>query len=119
MQLPDAMPLVIDHMGKPEAISASDKTVRALAARSRLGEVHVKLNGAYRLGGLDAGALARLWLGELGADRLLWGSDWPCTNHESCADYSLLLRALHDWLGDDSVIETILTTNPKRVYWSD
>ena len=118
-QLPDAMPLVIDHMGKPEAASANDKTVRTLGARARRGNVHIKLSGAYRLGGLDAGELARLWLRELGADRLLWGSDWPCTNHESCADYSLLLKSLHDWLGDEAVIEKVLTSNPQRVYWGD
>lgn len=115
MQLPDAMPLVIDHIGKSEAISVSDKTVPALGARSRRAKVHVKLRGAYRLGGLDAGALSRLWLGELGADRLLWGSDWPCTNHESLTDYPMLLRTLHDWLVDKAVIETILTTNPQRM----
>ena len=106
-------------MGKPEAISANDKTVRALSARSRREKVHVKLSGAHRLGGLDAGALARLWLGELGADRLLWGSDWPCTNHESCADYPMLLRSLHDWLGEDAVVEKVLTANPQRVYWTN
>ena len=77
------------------------------------------MSGAHRLGGLDAGTLARLWLGELGADRLLWGSDWPCTNHESLADYSLLLRALHDWLGDEAVIGKVLTANPRRVYWGN
>ena len=117
MQLPDAMPLVIDHMGKPEAISSNDKTVRALSARR--GKVHVKLSGAYRLGGLDAGALSRLWLGELGVDRLLWGSDWPWTNHESCADYPMLLKALHGWLGDEAVIEKVLRANPQHVYWGN
>jgi hypothetical protein len=60
-------------MGKPETMAAGDATVRALATRARQAPVHVKLSGAYRLGGLDAGALARLWLGELGLDRLLWG----------------------------------------------
>ena len=73
-QLPGSLPLVIDHMGKPAAVSAADATVRALARRARLGgQVHIKLSGAYRLGGLDAGALARLWLAEIGPDRLLWG----------------------------------------------
>ena len=62
---------------------------------------------------------ARLWLRELGADRLLWGSDWPCTNHESFADYSTLRKSLHDWLGHEAFIETILTTNSERVYWGD
>jgi predicted TIM-barrel fold metal-dependent hydrolase len=65
-QLPAALPLVVDHMGKPETVAPRDASVRALAARAQQASVHVKLSGAYRLGGLDAGALARLWLGELG-----------------------------------------------------
>ena len=118
-QLPGEMPLVIDHMGKPEAISADDTTVRALTGRSRRSNVHIKLSGAYRLGGLNPGELARLWLGELGAGRLLWGSDWPCTNHESLANYLRLLNSLHEWLGDEAVIEKVLSTNPRRLYWAD
>lgn len=118
-QLPGEVPLVIDHMAKPEAISAHDATMRALSGRARRGQVHVKLSGAYRLGGLDAGKLSRLWLAELGADRLLWGSDWPCTNHEALADYPALLQSLRGWLGEAAVIETVLSTNPQRLYWAD
>lgn len=116
-QLPTALPLVIDHLSKPQAASAADATVRALAKRARQGEVHVKLSGAYRLGGVDAGALARLWLGELGPQRLLWGSDWPCTNHEAHADYSALWRALDDWLEDESAAHATRVKNPQRLYW--
>ena len=116
-QLPAALPLVIDHMGKPEAVSAGDATVRALAARARQAPVHVKLSGAYRLGGLDAGALARLWLGELGPQRLLWGSDWPCTNHEAQADYPALRHALDDWLDDAGAADAARVDNPHRLYW--
>lgn len=118
-QLPAKMPLVIDHMGKPEAISTDDATVRALTGRARHSKVYLKLSGAYRLGGLNPGELSRLWLGELGAERLLWGSDWPCTNHESLANYPVLLRSLHAWLGDEAVIEKVLSTNPQRLYWAD
>lgn len=117
--LPGELPLVIDHMGKPEAISANDATVRALTGRARRCSVHLKLSGAYRLGGLNPGELSRLWLGELGAERLLWGSDWPCTNHESLANYPRLLNSLHEWLGDEAVIETVLSTSPRRLYWAD
>ncbi len=78
--------------------------------------MHVKLSGAYRLGGRDPGALARLWLGELGLHSLLWGSDWPCTNHESQADYPALLDALYDWVGDQAA-PAILVDNPTRLYW--
>jgi predicted TIM-barrel fold metal-dependent hydrolase len=116
-QLPAGLPLVIDHMGKPDAVAASDASVRALAARSRQTPVHVKLSGAYRLGGLDASALARLWLGELGPDRLLWGSDWPCTNHEAQADYPALRHALDSWLADAAAANAALATNPDRLYW--
>ena len=116
-QLPAAVPLVIDHLGKPGAASAADATVRALARRARQGGVHVKLSGAYRLGGLDAGALARLWLSELGPQRLLWGSDWPCTNHEAYADYSALWRTLDDWLDDEPAAHAARVENPQRLYW--
>lgn len=116
-QLPAGLPLVIDHMGKPGAVSASDATVRALAARAGQASVHVKLSGAYRLGGCDAGALARLWLAELGPQRLLWGSDWPCTNHEALADYTALRHALDGWLGDATAVHATLVNNPQRLYW--
>ncbi len=116
-QLPAEVPLVIDHMGKPDAVAAGDATVRALAERARRAAVHVKLSGAYRLGGLDAGALARLWLGELGLARLLWGSDWPCTNHEAHADYPALHQALDDWLQDSAAAEAARVDNPARLYW--
>jgi predicted TIM-barrel fold metal-dependent hydrolase len=118
-QLPGEMPLVIDHMAKPEAVSGGDATVLALSGRARRGHVHLKLSGAYRLGELNPGELSRLWLGELGADCLLWGSDWPCTNHESQANYPALLGSLHEWLGDEAAVEAVLSTNPRRLYWPD
>lgn len=119
-QLPFSIPLVIDHMGKPANSEAADPTVLALlrrARQSRPGSTHVKLSGAYRLEGLDAATLARLWLEELGVASLLWGSDWPCTNHEERADYADLFSSLARWLPADS-IGAILSDNPERVYWS-
>ena len=116
-QLPQGLPLVVDHMGKPGKASAHDPTIQALTARARRSQVHIKLSGAYRLGALDSGELARLWLGELGAERLLWGSDWPCTNHEAFADYPTLFNSLHEWLGDQAVIGKVLSINPQRLYW--
>ena len=117
--LPATLPLVVDHMGKPDAVSTHDATVQALVARARRAPVHVKLSGAYRLGGLNAGALARLWLAELGPQALLWGSDWPCTNHEDHADYPALWRALDDWLRDPAAAQAARVDNPQRLYWGD
>lgn len=117
-QLPGHVPLVIDHMGKPRAVSTGDATVACLAARARQSPVHVKLSGAYRLGGLDPAALARLWADTLGPQSLLWGSDWPCTNHEQAAVYPRLLGALHAWLPPQQV-QGVLADNPHALYWRD
>lgn len=116
--LPDALPLVIDHMGKPDRPDAADPTVVSVLARTRRSDVHVKLSGAYRLGGRDPRAIARVWLDLLGPDRLLWGSDWPCTNHEAAADYPDLLGQLVDWVGEGPC-DGILRTNPGRLYWRE
>lgn len=115
-RLPPDLPLVVDHMAKPIAVDVADATVSALAGRAGRSPVHIKLSGAYRLGGLNPADLARLWLSVLGPDRLLWGSDWPCTNHEAMADYAQLLRSLTDWLGPE-VAEQVLTNNPAALYW--
>lgn len=115
-QLPAQVPVVIDHMGKPDTVAAHDPTVVAVRARARSAPVHVKLSGAYRLAGRDPGALARLWRDELGGGALLWGSDWPCTNHEDQADYPRLLGALHDWVGEVAA-QRALTDNPLALYW--
>lgn len=131
--LPLALPLVIDHFGKPAQASLQDATVAALRQRSRHGaaaagaapktskmpNLHVKLSAAYRLGSaVKPQALARLWLDELGPQALLWGSDWPCTNHEAKADYPALHAALDDWLGHEpGVVEAVRSCNAMRLYW--
>jgi len=118
VQLPSDIPLVVDHMGKPNQALVSDASVAALLARSQRAPTYVKLSGAYRLGDVDPVTLARVWLNELGADALLWGSDWPCTNHEHFANYPDLLAALESWVGD-AHLNQVLSLNPQRLYWSD
>jgi predicted TIM-barrel fold metal-dependent hydrolase len=81
--------------------------------------VYIKLSAAYRLQAeLNPKDLAALWLGELGPQALLWGSDWPCTNFETKADYPALHGALEDWLGQDAgAVEAARSANPMRLYW--
>lgn len=116
-QLPRDLPVVVDHMARPAAARASDPTVAALTSRARHGPVHVKLSGAYRLEGRDAKAVAQLLLGELGAASLLWGSDWPCTNHEQFAQYQVLAESLNEWVGPDAAAMA-LGANPEALYWT-
>jgi predicted TIM-barrel fold metal-dependent hydrolase len=120
--LPQALTVVIDHFAKPEKASLRDETVVAVQRRSTgaaLPNVYVKLSAAYRLKAeLNPRDLAALWLGELGPQALLWGSDWPCTNFEVKADYPVLHGALEDWLVQDAgAVEAARSVNPMRLYW--
>lgn len=115
-RVPADLPLVVDHMARPASVSRADPSVSALVRRARHAPVYVKLSGAYRLGGRDPVALAQLWAEELGVGRLLWGSDWPCTNHEPEADYAKLLDALFSWIERDDA-QAVLVDNPNRLYW--
>jgi len=115
-QLPTDMPLVVDHMAKPSEAQTTDATIRTLVRRAETNPTHIKLSGAYRLGGVDAASLAHIWLHELGPQALLWGSDWPCTNHEQLAHYPSLLGQLQSWVGADN-LDTVLSHNPQRLYW--
>lgn len=114
-QLPTEIPLVVDHMAKPEQARLFDASVRALVHRATSTPTYVKLSGAYRLGRVDAAALAQIWLDVLGPQALLWGSDWPCTNHEHLAQYDTLFAALQTWVGR-AYLADILVNNPERLY---
>lgn len=116
-QLPSHLPLVIDHMGKPDAVRRDDPTVVTLVRQAATRRLWIKLSGPYRLQGRDPGALAQLWHSELGSAALLWGSDWPFTNHEHEARYDVLHRALFDWLDEATAVQ-VLRDNPNALYWS-
>ncbi len=121
--LPQALPVVVDHFAKPAKASLQDATVVALRERAQrvgAGDVYIKLSAAYRLGaGVSPQGLARLWRDELGPQALLWGSDWPCTNHEAQADYPALHAALDAWLEyDPRLLTQVRSDNPMRLYWN-
>lgn len=115
-QLPGELPLVVDHMTKPMAIDATDVSVATLVRRSKTAPTFVKLSGAYRLNGLNAAKTAHLLMDELGPASILWGSDWPCTNHEQFAHYSELISAMQGWV-DSVLVEQVMVRNPMGLYW--
>lgn len=117
-QLPSDVPLVVDHMAKPVEAAANDPSIAALVKHANNAAVHVKLSGAYRLGRVNATAVAQILLNELGPQALLWGSDWPCTNHEQFADFENLIAQAHDWIGA-SDFEQVMVSNPSGLYWGE
>ncbi len=123
--VPQDVIVVLDHFAKPLAALHADETVRAVCARQKAGtETYITLSGSYRLSRCDTASskkfskdLAALWVTVVGPHHLLWGSDWPCTNYESEANYLRLRDALDQWLPDAEERLAALHTNPARLYW--
>lgn len=94
--------LVVDHMGRPSAVTPEDcpgfQALCALAAHTRL---WVKLSGPYRFAA-DATVTASALRRRFPADRLLWGSDWPWTQHETGRTYQECLSQRQAWLDPKS-----------------
>jgi predicted TIM-barrel fold metal-dependent hydrolase len=108
--------VVFDHFGNPGPGEARiEATIGAAKGLARERPVWVKLSGPYRLGGADPEALAARWIEALGPANLVWGSDWPWTNHEGKNDYRRLRAALDDWVGP-ALAPAILWDNAARLY---
>lgn len=116
-------PLVLDHCGVPDiAGGAFDSWASAIADLARLPNVNVKLSGitAYCAPGTAGLATLRPWvahvLDKFGADRMVWGSDWPVV---------VLGSGLREWIGLTDELLTALSPaekasighlNARRIY---
>ena len=108
--------VVFDHFGNPGAApAAQDATFAAVSSLARARAVWVKLSAPYRLGGADPAALAARWLDSVGEQSLVWGSDWPWTNHESENNYGRLRDGLDRWVGAARA-RAIVWDNAARLY---
>lgn len=112
--------VVIDHFGRPDnALGINDPGFRWLLQAARDEGVWVKISAAYRNWPDPAGAQARdavhLLLEHAGAERLLWGSDWPHTQHPDI-DYETTWRAFLLWFDDPKLREQVLSGNARRCF---
>lgn len=109
--------VVVDHFGRPDpALGVGDPGFAALLAAGRSRRVWVKVSGAYRNGdGGDGEATALAAMPRLkdalGLDRLVWGSDWPHTRHESYISVERMRRCLDEWVIDDATRKRIMGAN--------
>lgn len=93
--------LVIDHFGLPsEPDTNNDPMIRAVAGLSDRSGLHFKFAAHYRTA-FDLVPHATELLSLLPADHIVWGSDWPHTQHEGCVDYAEVWTRSKDW-GDVS-----------------
>jgi predicted TIM-barrel fold metal-dependent hydrolase len=105
-------PLVIDHMGR--VASTRTPEFRAILNAAARPGTWVKLSGPYRFAA-DAKDAAAALLDRAGAARLLWGSDWPWTQHPEIARYADTLAWLEHWVPDERRRRAILEHNPRRL----
>lgn len=108
--------LVVDHFGLPGGDGVSDWLLRAAAG----GRTWVKLSAAYRswpdAHGAQARGAAHTLLQAFGPERLLWGSDWPHTQHRERVTYTAAHAALADWVPDAAARQRILAETPAELF---
>ncbi|MDR5760299.1 amidohydrolase family protein [Caballeronia sp. LZ035] len=117
--------VVIDHFGRPDpAHGAADPGFRYLLTTASSGKVWVKLSAAYRnvMGenGMALGqTLAAALLDAFGPERLVWGSDWPHTQHRSLIDYDDARAALEHWIPDTAQRTAVMRDSARTLFRFD
>lgn len=129
-RLPDILPallaaqcrVVVDHFGRPDpALGVADPGFQYLLRQADSGRVWVKLSAPYRNWPASActtsGRIAaRQLLDAYTAARLMWGSDWPHTEHRHLASYSAAVRWLDAWIDDPVQRRMVLADTPLRLF---
>ncbi|MFL9950653.1 amidohydrolase family protein [Paraburkholderia agricolaris] len=114
------VPVVVDHFGRPDPQKGiRDPGFRSLLGYGKTGRVWIKVSGAYRCAA-PGSDFVREATGQLvehfGAARLMWGSDWPHTQHEQVMNYGKSLSTLLEPGLDATAIDAILCTTPASFY---
>ena len=111
--------IVIDHFGHPQrgkgvACTGFQATLRSVER----GRTWVKLSAGYRMESPEvAQTCARELVKHCGAERLLWGSDWPFAAFETSVRYSDTIEALKRWVPDAAVRRIIGGETALKLYF--
>jgi len=120
------VPLVIDHMGRPDVAQGPDgpdmRAFRALLDGRR--DIHFKPTCPDRLDPTgdpwDAFAAAVRPLVEDYPDRCLWGTDWPHPNMQgNVPDDGHLVDMIPRIAPTEELQRKLLIDNPNALYWAD
>jgi predicted TIM-barrel fold metal-dependent hydrolase len=130
LRLQDVMPtllaagcrVVVDHFGRPDpALGVSDPGFQYLLQQADSGRVWVKLSAPYRNWQAPACA-ASGWLATqqlllaFTPERLMWGSDWPHTEHRHVASYPAARQWLDAWIDDPTQRRIVLADTPLQLF---
>lgn len=109
--------VVVDHFGRPDPkLGIEDPGFKYLLTLGPTRRVWVKISAPYRLSDEIARAAVPLVKDAFGIERLLWGSDWPHTQHEKEVSYGDMLARLESWLPNAAERKTVLVDNPVGLF---
>lgn len=113
--------VVIDHFGLPGgAIDPANPEHEGFLHLLASPQVWVKISAAYRAGLEEAAArdAVALFIRHAGdASRLIWGSDWPHTQHESETTHAAQTAWIDRLLAKDAALSrAVLIDNPARLF---
>jgi predicted TIM-barrel fold metal-dependent hydrolase len=117
LNIPKGIKIVIDHFGRPASDNEFIKNPTGIDKHAGL--LWVKISGQYRIPNIDHQSIFHYWLEKIGSQRLLWGSDWPHTQHEDTQNFASQVKNLRSLTNDAYLTEKILSQNPLDLYWAD
>ncbi|AKJ96586.1 membrane protein [Pseudomonas chlororaphis] len=121
--LPLGIRLVVDHFGRPDARQGLGQPGFAeLMALGASGQVWMKVSGIYRLAGTDrqnlefAQAALAVLEQRFGPQRLVWGSDWPHTQHEQSVGFDTVIGQLQALACPAPLRHALLVQAPRALF---
>ncbi|WP_416427268.1 amidohydrolase family protein [Pseudomonas sp. App30] len=115
-------PLLIDHSGRPDVTAGlGQPAFQALLSLADKDRTFVKLSGLSKFSRqaypwADGHPYQLALLEAFGAERCMWGSDWPFLRANERMDIGSLLLLVEQLFPDEKVREQILWSTPKRVF---
>jgi predicted TIM-barrel fold metal-dependent hydrolase len=109
-------PVVIDHFGRTPVGHESGGFESLLRAAARSPDIWFKFSAPYRLAENAAPECARRILDTVGGGRVIWGSDWPHTQHEGRFGYDDTLGWLEGWMPSAEDRRAALGPNAMRLF---
>lgn len=113
---------VLNHLGLPGSLDPDDESYGGLMAGAELPNIFIKASAFYASAATPwdfrcpqaLGFFSRL-LGGFGADRLLWGTDWPPTSRNLTYRQALEIVRTFSEL-DEATLTQVLGGNAARVF---
>lgn len=121
--LPFGCKIVVDHFGRPDArLGVNQPGLIELLDLGSSGQLWMKVSAIYRLAAearqnLEfACSLLPLLEQSLGPQRLVWGSDWPHTQHEADVGYDTVMDQLQALGCSESLRQAMLIDSPVQLF---